>query len=89
MGWAANAGAPLLVRGGGGTDGVVSGVDVTIENILLASSFTPGSAAFIEKKFAGFAIVAAPVLEPRVYAQFIAGLGLVGFLGWCKARIAA
>ena len=85
--WTSHAGV-TIPAGWGGADGVVSGVNVTIENILLANSSTLGSAAFIEKKFAGLDIVTTPVPEPQAYALFFAGLGLVGFMGWRKARFA-
>ncbi len=65
--------------GWGGADGIVSGVNVTIENILLANSLSLGSAAFIEKKFVGLSVVTAPVPEPAAYALMLVGLGLVGF----------
>ena len=76
--WTSHAGV-TIPSGWGGADGVVSGVNVTIENILLANSLTSGSAAFIEKKFVGLNVVMAPVPEPTTYAMMLAGLGLVGF----------
>lgn len=76
--WTSHAGVATLA-GWGGADGVVSGVNVTIENILLASSLTSDSAAFIEKKFVGLGVVAAPVPEADTYAMMLVGLGLVGF----------
>ncbi len=68
-----------IPAGWGGADGIVSGVNVTIENILLANSTTLGAAAFIEKKFVGLNVVTAPVPEPETYAMLLVGLGLVGF----------
>ena len=76
--WTSHTGI-AIPAGWGGADGVVSGVNVTIENILLASSLTSGSAAFIEKKFVGLSVVTAPVPEPETYAMMLVGLGLVGF----------
>ncbi|MBI3432292.1 MAG: PEP-CTERM sorting domain-containing protein [Hydrogenophilales bacterium] len=75
--WTSLAGV-AIPAGWGGADGIVGGVNVTIENILLASSLTSGSAAFIEKKFVGLNVVMAPVPEPSTYAMMLAGLGLVG-----------
>ena len=60
--------------------GLVSGVNVTLHNILLASTTTPVSAAFIEKKFAGLTIITSPVPETNHYGMLLAGLGLVGFV---------
>lgn len=77
--WTASAGV-AIPAGWGGANGVVSGANVTIQNILLANSVAAGSAAFIEKKFVGLDVVTAPIPEPQSYAMFLAGLGLVGFL---------
>lgn len=77
--WTALASATVPM-GWGGTDGIATAVNVTIENILIASSLNAASAAFIEKKFAGLEIVTTPVPEPQTYALFLAGLGLVGFM---------
>lgn len=77
--WTANAGV-TIPAGWGGADGFANGVNVTIQNILLASSADLGTAAFIEKKFAGIAIVTSPVPEPHAYILFLAGLGLIGFM---------
>ena len=76
--WTSHTGV-ATPAGWGGADGVVNGVNVTIENILLANSLTAGSAAFIEKKFVGLGVVAAPVPEADTYAMLLAGLGMVGF----------
>lgn len=77
--WSAMASAAVPM-GWGGTDGIASAVNVTIENILIASSLNAASAAFIEKKFAGLEIVTTPVPEPQTYALFLVGLGLIGFM---------
>ena len=45
--WTSQAGV-TIPAGWGGSDGIVNGVNVTIENILLANSLTAGSAAFID-----------------------------------------
>ena len=76
--WTSHTGV-TIPAGWGGSDGIVSGVNVTIENILLARSMNPVSAAFIEKKFVALNLVTAPVPEPGTYAMMLVGLGLVGF----------
>lgn len=83
--WTATASAAVPL-GWGGNDGIATAVNVTIENILIASSLNAASAAFIEKKFAGLEIVTAPVPEPETYALFLAGLGLVGYMARRRAR---
>jgi hypothetical protein len=83
--WTSHAGV-AIPAGWGGADGVVGGVNVTIQNILLASSLTSGSAAFIEKKFAALSMVTAPVPEPETYAMLLAGLALVGFAARRRAK---
>lgn len=60
--------------------GAVTGVNVTLQNILLASTTTPVGAAFIEKKFASLKIVTSPVPEVNHYGMLLAGLGLIGFV---------
>lgn len=57
-----------------------NGVNLTIQNILLASTTQVGSAAFIQKKFVGTAVILAPVPEAQTYAMMLVGLGLVGFM---------
>ncbi len=57
-----------------------SGVNLTIENILLAHTTQVGSAAFVEKKLTGNSVVITPVPEAETYAMMLAGLGLVGFM---------
>jgi len=54
-------------------------VNVTVENLLLASTSASSSVAFVEKKFVGLTAVTAPVPETDTYAMMLAGLGLVGF----------
>lgn len=70
----------------GGADGIVSGVNLTLQNLLFASSFRHGSIAFIEKKYAGIEIITTPIPEPETYALFLAGLGLVGFIARRRAH---
>jgi hypothetical protein len=54
------------------------GVNLTIENLLLAYTTAQGSAAFIEKKFAGGAVVISVVPEVETWAMMLVGMGLVG-----------
>jgi hypothetical protein len=66
-----------------------SAINVTLENILIASAFSPDSLAFVEKKYAGLTIgtlAVTPVPEADTYAMMLAGLGLVG---WMARRRAA
>lgn len=61
-------------------------VNVTVENLLLASTSAPSSLAFVEKKFLGLTPVLSavtPVPEADTYAMMLAGLGLVG---WATMR---
>lgn len=61
-------------------------LNVTVENLLLASTSNPVSLAFIEKKFAGLSVgtvAVTPVPEADTYAMMLAGLGLVG---WAALR---
>ena len=56
-------------------------VNVTIQNLLLATTGTASSLAFVEKKFVGltpFMLAVTPVPEAQTYAMMLAGLGLVG-----------
>jgi hypothetical protein len=80
--WTANA--SVIVPGGaagwGGNDGIVDGVNLTLENLLIAKTTTFGSAAYIEKKFAGTTIVISAVPEADTYAMMLVGLGLIGFM---------
>ncbi|MDO9466303.1 MAG: FxDxF family PEP-CTERM protein [Thiobacillus sp.] len=54
-------------------------INVTIENLLLASTGAMPSLAFVEKKFVGLSVVTAPIPEAETYAMMLVGLGLVGF----------
>lgn len=73
--WTAQTGV-VLPTTWGGADGVVACVNVTIENLLLASTLSANSAAFIEKKFAALSIVTSPVPEPEAWVLFLgAGAG--------------
>lgn len=80
--WTANASVvvPGASAGWGGDDGIVDGVNVTLENILIARTTQVGSLAYIEKKFAGTSIIITAVPEADTYAMLLAGLGLVGFM---------
>lgn len=58
-------------------------VNVTVQNLLIAKSFSADSFAFIEKKYAGLTIgtqTITPVPEAETYAMMLAGLGLVGVM---------
>jgi len=66
-----------------------NGVNLTIENILIARTTQLGSAAFIEKKFVGSAVILTPVPEADTYAMMLAGLALVGYMARRRARTAA
>jgi len=57
-----------------------NGLNLTIQNILLARTTEDGSAAFIEKKFVGNSVILTPVPEAETYAMMLVGLGLVGFM---------
>lgn len=70
----------------GGEDGIVSGVNLTLQNLLIASSFKRGTSTFIEKKFAGIEIITTPIPEPEAFALFLAGLGIVGFMARRRSR---
>jgi hypothetical protein len=65
-------------------------INVTIENLLLASTGAVPSVAFVEKKFVGLnpvMLIASPTPEAETYAMMLAGLGLVGFAA-ARRRIA-
>jgi hypothetical protein len=55
-------------------------LNVTVENLLLASTSIPNSLAFVEKKYVGLSFVTTPVPEAETYAMMLAGLGLIGFV---------
>lgn len=55
-------------------------LNVTVENLLLASTSSPNSLAFVEKKFAGLSLITTPVPEADTYKMMLAGLGLIGFM---------
>jgi hypothetical protein len=68
----------------------VQAINVTVENLLLASTGATPSLAFVEKKFVGltpFMVAVTPVPEAETYAMMLAGLGLVGFAA-ARRRIA-
>jgi hypothetical protein len=91
--WTATA-RVAIPAGWGGADGIASGVNLTIQNLLLTKSPTAGSAAFIENTFAGIDVITTPIVnrfsainvamlpvpEPQAYALFLAGLSLVGYM---------
>lgn len=56
-------------------------INVTMENLLLASTSAPISLAFAEKKFIGLTsnMIATPVPEAENAAMMLAGLGLIGW----------
>lgn len=59
-----------------------SGINLTIENILLALSTQPATGAFIEKKYVGlsFETTLSPVPEPGHAMLILSGLSLLGFV---------
>jgi hypothetical protein len=74
--WTANAAADLSTWTG------ARQLNITIENLLLASTTAQASVGFVEKKFAGLSINTAPlspVPEAETWAMMLAGLGLVGW----------
>lgn len=59
-------------------------VNVTVQNLLLASTSGASSLAFVDKKFVGLtptlaAIPTSPVPEAHTYGMMLAGLGLIGW----------
>lgn len=75
--WSAAATADL--SGWTGTQSV----NVTVRDILLASTIDGPSVAYVDKTFVGLTPSVAPVPEAQTYAMMLAGLGLVG---WRIAR---
>jgi hypothetical protein len=75
--WTAGASADLSAWN------TAQAINVTIQNLLLASTGVSPSLALVEKNFVGLnttmSTVTAPVPEPETYAMMLAGLGLVGF----------
>lgn len=62
-------------------------LNVTIENLLLASTSAPSSLSFVEKKFAGLTLVTTPVPEADAATMMLAGLGLIGFVVARRKRV--
>lgn len=71
--WAAQASTDLSAWN------TTQAINVTVQNLLLASTGVSPSLAFVEKKFVGLTAVMAPVPEAETYAMMLVGLGLVGF----------
>jgi len=71
--WVAGASIDLSAWGN------AQAINVTLQNLLLASTVGSPSLAFVEKKFVGLTPVMQPVPEAETYAMMLAGLGLVGF----------
>jgi PEP-CTERM putative exosortase interaction domain len=71
--WSANASANVS----GWTS--ATQLNITLENLLLASTSSANSFAFVEKKFAGLTITT-PVPEAQTSSMLLAGLGLIGFV---------
>ncbi len=86
--WTAGAGVviPTVDWRGSGT---VNGVNLTIENILLANSIAADGLASIQKTFVGANIQVSPVPEADTWAMLLAGLGLVGFMARRRAASGA
>lgn len=69
--WTANASADLSSWTG------TQSVNVTVRDILLASTSAGASVASVDKAFVGLTVT--PVPEAETYAMMLAGLGLVGW----------
>lgn len=74
--WAAGASTDLSAWN------TTQAINVTVQNLLLASTGVTPSLSFVEKKFVGLTAVMAPVPEAETYAMMLAGLGLVGFAAY-------
>lgn len=62
-------------------------INATVQNLLLASTDTAASVAFVEKKFVALTpamLAVTPVPEANTYAMMLAGLGLVGAVVRCR-----
>lgn len=78
--WAASAQAAIPGAGWGGNDGLVSAVNLTLQNILVAGTSELGSFASIKKDFAGITVGVSPVPEADAYAMMLTGLGMIGLM---------
>lgn len=80
--WTASASVivPGATAGWGGADGI----NVTLENILIAGTLQAGSQASVQKSL----VILTAVPEADTYAMMLAGLGLIGFMAR-RARKAA
>lgn len=78
--WTANAGVTVPTVDWRSQGGVVSGLQLTIENLLIANTIATDSLASLQKNFISAGIVVSPVPEAHTYAMLLAGLGLVGFM---------
>ena len=82
--WTAQAGVVVPARGWGGSDGILSSVNFTINNQLFALG-----AGEIWKNAVTVAAVTTPVPEAETYAMMLVGLGLIGFLVRRRMRLLA
>lgn len=84
--WTGNAMVALPGTGWGGADGVVSSVNLTLFNILSATTVA-GTSAQIWKDAVKIDVVTTPVPEAETYAMMLAGLGLIGFMVGRRSRV--
>ena len=63
-----------------------AGINLTIKNLLLATTASPGSVADISKTYVGASFDASPVPETSKSALMLAGIGLIGFVVHRRAR---